>query len=129
MAIRPTLNKSSTGAKRGTGPRGPRADSADRAATEEAAAQAPAEGGDGKVMPKLYGRPYFQRKKSCPFSGPRAPQIDYKDTRLLARFISDYGKIIPSHISGVSAKKQRELARAIKRARQLALLGYTSRNV
>lgn len=82
---------------------------------------------DQKTQPKLFGRPYFQRRKACPFSGEGAPQIDYKDTRLLGRYVSEYGKIIPKHVTSVSAKKQRELARAIKRARILALLPYTTR--
>ncbi|MDX1712020.1 MAG: 30S ribosomal protein S18 [Rhodovibrionaceae bacterium] len=70
-------------------------------------------------------RPFFRRRKSCPFSGPNAPKIDYKDVRQLQRFISERGKIVPSRITAVSSKKQRELARAIKRARYLALLPYT----
>ena len=69
-------------------------------------------------------RPFFRRRKSCPFSGPNAPKIDYKDTRLLQRFISERGKIVPSRITAVSTKKQRELSRAIKRARFLGLLPY-----
>lgn len=69
-------------------------------------------------------RPFFRRRKTCPFSGPNAPTIDYKDIKLLSRFISERGKIVPSRITAVSAKKQRELARAIKRARFLALLPY-----
>jgi small subunit ribosomal protein S18 len=69
-------------------------------------------------------RPFFRRRKSCPFSGPKAPKIDYKDKRLLQRFVSERGKIVPSRITAVSAKKQRELARAIKRARFLSLLPY-----
>ncbi len=69
-------------------------------------------------------RPFFRRRKSCPFSSDGAPQIDYKDTKLLQRFISERGKIVPSRITAVSAKKQRELAKAIKRARFLALLPY-----
>jgi small subunit ribosomal protein S18 len=69
-------------------------------------------------------RPFFRRRKSCPFSGPNAPTIDYKDVKLLQRFISERGKIVPSRITAVSAKKQRELAQAIKRARYLALLPY-----
>lgn len=81
----------------------------------------------GSSQPRLFGRPYFQRRKACPFSGEGAPQIDYKDTRLLNRYVSEYGKIIPKHVTSVSAKKQRELARAIKRARILALLPYTTR--
>ena len=52
------------------------------------------------------------------------PAIDYKDTRLLQRYVSERGKIVPSRITAVSSKKQRELARAIKRARFLALLPY-----
>jgi small subunit ribosomal protein S18 len=69
-------------------------------------------------------RPFFRRRKSCPFSGPNAPKIDYKDVKLLQRYISERGKIVPSRITAVSAKKQRELAQAIKRARYLGLLPY-----
>lgn len=69
-------------------------------------------------------RPFFRRRKSCPFSGPKAPKIDYKDVKLLRRFISERGKIVPSRITAVSSKKQRELTRAIKRARMLALLPF-----
>jgi small subunit ribosomal protein S18 len=69
-------------------------------------------------------RPFFRRRKSCPFSGPNAPEIDYKDIKLLQRFVSERGKIVPSRITAVSAKKQRKLAQAIKRARYLALLPY-----
>jgi small subunit ribosomal protein S18 len=69
-------------------------------------------------------RPFFRRRKSCPFSGDNAPKIDYKDARLLSRYISERGKIVPSRITAVSAKKQRELAKAIKRARYLGLLPY-----
>ncbi|MBM3555833.1 MAG: 30S ribosomal protein S18 [Alphaproteobacteria bacterium] len=69
-------------------------------------------------------RPFFRRRKSCPFSSTNAPKIDYKDVRLLSRFVSERGKIVPSRITAVSAKKQRELAQAIKRARNLALLPY-----
>ena len=69
-------------------------------------------------------KPFFRRRKVCPFSGDKAPAIDYKDTKLLQRYISERGKIVPSRITAVSAKKQRELARAIKRERFLALLPY-----
>jgi len=72
-------------------------------------------------------RPFFRRRKSCPFSGPHAPKIDYKDVKLLQRFVSERGKIVPSRITAVSAKKQRELAQAIKRARFLGLLPYAMR--
>jgi small subunit ribosomal protein S18 len=69
-------------------------------------------------------RPFHRRRKSCPFSGQGAPKIDHKDVRLLSRFLSERGKIVPARITSVSAKKQRELAIAIKRARFLALLPY-----
>ena len=72
-------------------------------------------------------RPFFRRRKSCPFSGPNAPKIDFKDVKLMQRFVSERGKIVPSRITAVSAKKQRELAKAIKRARYLALLPYIIR--
>ena len=80
----------------------------------------PAAGGRGGPA----RRPFFRRRKTCPFSGANAPKIDYKDTKLLSRFISERGKIVPSRITAVSAKKQRELAQAIKRARNLALLPF-----
>ena len=69
---------------------------------------------------------FFIRKKSCPFSGEDGLKIDYKDVKMLSRYISEKGKIIPSRITSVSAKKQRELARAIKRARYLGLLPYVA---
>ena len=71
-------------------------------------------------------RPFFRRRKTCPFSAPDAPKIDYKDVQLLSRYISERGKIVPSRITAVSAKKQRELTKAIKRARFLALLPYSN---
>jgi small subunit ribosomal protein S18 len=71
-------------------------------------------------------RPFFRRRKSCPFSGKNTPKIDYKDVKLLSRYVSERGKIVPSRITAVSAKKQRLLARAIKRARYLALLPYVT---
>ncbi len=73
----------------------------------------------------MAARSFFRRRKSCPFSGENAPRIDYKDVKLLQRYVSERGKIVPSRITAVSASKQRELARAIKRARFLALLPYT----
>ncbi len=88
------------------------AERSDRGASAGASA-----GGGGR-------RPFFRRRKTCPFSGEGAPVIDYKDIRLLQRYISERGKIVPSRITAVSAKKQRELARAIKRARILSLLPF-----
>jgi small subunit ribosomal protein S18 len=70
-------------------------------------------------------RPFGRRRKVCPFSGDQAPKIDYKDPKLLLRYMSERGKIVPSRITAVSTKKQRELARAIKRARYLGLIPYS----
>ena len=72
-------------------------------------------------------KPFFRRRKSDPFEGEGAPAIDYKDTRLLQRYVSERGKIVPSRITAVGAKNQRALAQAIKRARFLALLPYAVR--
>ena len=72
-------------------------------------------------------RPFFRRRKTCPFSGANAPKIDYKDVKLLQRYVSERGKIVPSRITAVSAKKQRELSKAIKRARFLGLLPFVIR--
>ena len=71
-------------------------------------------------------RPFFRRRKTCPFTGEGAPAIDYKDTKLLSRYVSERGKIMPSRITAVSNKKQRELSKAIKRARNLALMPYVA---
>ena len=67
---------------------------------------------------------FFKRRKTCPFSGDQAPAIDWKDVKTLGRFVSERGKIVPSRITAVSNKKQRELAKAIKRARYMALMPY-----
>ncbi len=71
-------------------------------------------------------RPFFRRRKSSPFAHADAPAIDYKDIKLLQRFISERGKIVPRRITAVTAKEQRALATAIKRARELALLPYVA---
>ena len=69
-------------------------------------------------------RPFFRGRKSCPFTGPNAPKIDFRDTKTLSRYVSERGKIVPSRITAVSNKKQRELSQAIKRARYMGLLPY-----
>ena len=71
--------------------------------------------------------PFEDRKRFCPFSQKKSPIIDYKDVRLLSRYVSEKGKITPSRITNVSNSKQKELARAIKRARFLSLMSYTSK--
>lgn len=70
------------------------------------------------------GRRQGRRHKSCPLSGANAPAVDYKNLRLLQNYLSERGKVIPCRLSSVSGKKQRQLAKAIKRARYLALLPY-----
>ena len=64
----------------------------------------------------------YKFKKKCPLSGKGAPVIDYKNIKLLKRYISENGKILPSRITSVSQKRQRELSLSVKRARNLALL-------
>ena len=68
---------------------------------------------------------FFHRRKYCRFTAEGIERIDYKDLELLKAFITETGKIVPSRITGTSAKYQRQLATAIKRARFLALLPYT----
>ena len=64
----------------------------------------------------------YRFKKKCPLSGKGAPLIDYKNIKLLKKYVSENGKILPSRITSVSQKKQRELSLSIKRARNLALI-------
>ena len=71
--------------------------------------------------------PFDNRTRFCPFSQKNSPTIDYKDTKLLSRYISEKGKIMPRRITNVSSKKQKELSRAIKRARFLGLMSYTQK--
>ena len=64
----------------------------------------------------------YKFKKTCPLSVKGAPQVDYKNIKLLKKYVSENGKILPSRITNVSQKKQRELSLSIKRARNLALI-------
>ncbi len=75
------------------------------------------------IRPSLH-RQLFKRRKSCPFSEKGAPKIDYKDIRVLQKYLTERGRIIPRRVSFVSSEHQRQLAVAIKRARHLALLPY-----
>ena len=70
----------------------------------------------------LFQRPDMKFNKSCPLSGKNAPIIDYKNIKLLRRYVTENGKIMPSRITSVCQKKQRELSLSIKRARNLALI-------
>ncbi len=81
-------------------------------------------GGDGDGESGGAKKSFFRRRKTCPFTGPNAPEIDWKDVKTLGRYLSERGKMMPTRLTSVSQKKQRELAQAIKRARLMALLPY-----
>ncbi|MEK9527489.1 MAG: 30S ribosomal protein S18 [Gammaproteobacteria bacterium] len=68
---------------------------------------------------------FFRRRKYCRFTAEGITEVDYKDVELLKAYITETGKIVPSRITGTKAKYQRQLSKAIKRARYLALLPYT----
>ena len=70
----------------------------------------------------LFQKPGIKFFKPCPLSGKDAPVVDYKNIKLLKKYLSESGRILPARITSVSHKKQKELSRAIKRARLLALL-------
>jgi len=70
----------------------------------------------------LFQKPDMKLLKACPLSGKNAPKVDYKNIRLLKRYISESGRILPSRVTSVSLNKQKKLSRSIKRARLLALL-------
>jgi small subunit ribosomal protein S18 len=81
----------------------------------------PREGGPGG------GRKYFRRKKVCKFCVEKIDSINYKDVRLLAQFVAESGKIVPRRLTGVCTPHQRRLSTAIKQARNIALLPFSSR--
>ncbi|MCB1691859.1 MAG: 30S ribosomal protein S18 [Pseudomonadales bacterium] len=68
---------------------------------------------------------FYRRRKFCRFTAEGVTEIDYKDIEVLKQYVSETGKIVPSRITGTKARYQRQLAKAIKRARYLALLPYT----
>ena len=80
----------------------------------------PREGGGG-------GRKYFRRKKVCKFCVEKIDSINYKDVRLLSQFVAESGKIVPRRLTGVCTPHQRRLSSAIKQARNIALLPFSSR--
>ena len=79
-----------------------------------------------KMTDKNTKRVFFRKRKGCPLSLPGAPAIDYKNPELLIKFVSEGGRMLPSRITNVCAKKQRELKNAIKVARILALLPFVA---
>ena len=70
----------------------------------------------------LFQKPGIKFFRPCPLSGKKAPVVDYKNVKLLKKYLSESGRILPSRITSVSQRKQKELSRAVKRARLLALL-------
>ena len=70
----------------------------------------------------LFQKPGIKFSKQCPLSGKNAPVIDYKNIKILKKYISESGRILPSRVTSVSLKKQKEVSRSIKRARLLALI-------
>jgi small subunit ribosomal protein S18 len=100
------------GAPRPDGPRGPRG------------AGRP---GGGPGGPREGGRKFFRRKKVCKFCVEKIDSINYKDVRLLSQFVAEAGKIVPRRLTGVCTPHQRRLADAIKQARNIALLPFSSR--
>ena len=78
-------------------------------------------GGFSKKL-SLFQKPEMRFKRSCPLSIKNAPEVDYKNIKLIKKYISDTGKILPSRITSISQSKQRELSLAIKRAKILGLV-------
>ena len=72
---------------------------------------------------------FFRRKKYCRFTAENIETIDYKDLELLKAYVTETGKIVPSRITGTSARYQRQLATAVKRARYLSLLPYSDQHL
>ncbi len=79
-------------------------------------------GSDFRSKLTLFQKPDFRFKRSCPLSAKNAPEVDYKNIRLLKKYISDTGKILPSRITSISQGKQRVLSLAVKRAKILGLV-------
>lgn len=87
-------------------------------------ARPPRSGPGGPGGPRSGERKYFRRKKVCKFCVEKIDAIDYKDFRLLGQFVAESGKIVPRRLSGVCTPHQRRLGRAIKQARNIALLPF-----
>src|SRR5216684_4154016 len=87
----------------------------------------PRPGGPGGPGGREGGRKYFRRKKVCKFCVEKIEAINYKDVRLLAQFVAESGKIVPRRLTGVCTPHQRRLSRAIKQARNIALLPFAGR--
>ena len=83
--------------------------------------------GGGPGGPREGGRKFFRRKKVCKFCVEKIDSVNYKDVRLLGQFVAESGKIVPRRLTGVCTPHQRRLADAIKQARNIALLPFSTR--
>lgn len=106
---RPTEHRSERPERSDRGPRGPRP------------------GGPGGPGGREGGRKFFRRKKVCKFCTEKIESVNYKDVRLLAGFVAESGKIVPRRLTGVCTPHQRRLSKAIKQARNIALLPFAGR--
>ncbi|MFY9676403.1 MAG: 30S ribosomal protein S18 [Terriglobales bacterium] len=98
----------------------------DRGGGDRGGPRGPRPGG-GPGGPREGGRKYFRRKKVCKFCVEKIEAVNYKDVRLLAQFVAESGKITPRRLTGVCTPHQRRLSRAIKQARNIALLPFAGR--
>lgn len=80
------------------------------------------------VYENAHKKLFFRKERKCPLSHEDSPEIDYKNVKLLTKFVSERGRILPSRITAVSSKKQRELKKAIRRARLLALMPFVKQS-
>jgi small subunit ribosomal protein S18 len=102
------------------------ADRPERSGGDRSGPRGPRPGG-GPGGPREGGRKFFRRKKVCKFCVEKIEAVNYKDVRLLAQFVAESGKITPRRLTGVCTPHQRRLSRAIKQARNIALLPFAGR--
>jgi small subunit ribosomal protein S18 len=102
------------------------AERSDRPERSDRGPRGPRPGG-GPGGPREGGRKYFRRKKVCKFCVEKIESVNYKDVRMLAQFVAESGKIVPRRLTGVCTPHQRRVSRAIKQARNIALLPFSGR--
>jgi len=102
------------------------AERSDRPERSDRGPRGPRPGG-GPGGPREGGRKYFRRKKVCKFCVEKIESVNYKDVRMLAQFVAESGKIVPRRLTGVCTPHQRRVSKAIKQARNIALLPFAGR--